>query len=133
MTDSQTYSIAELSRCKLLHEASIKDRDLRRLVGHVNMYDRLLDVLNAEDIAKSQHAASKELPADAIARGIQFAECPSLDDATNKSMEHVAGLVATEKDMDVGYGVHCEHSSLGSQHSYNVVSVAEVELSEDDE
>ena len=133
MTDSQTYSIAELSRCKLLHEASIKDRDLRRLVGHVNMYDRLLDILNAEDLTKTEQSAPKKIPSDAIATGIKLAGCQPKDKTNDKSLEHVADLVATEKDMDVGFGVHCEDVSRGSQDIYSVVSVAEVELSEDDD
>jgi hypothetical protein len=54
MAQLQAYSIAELTRCKLLHEASVKNRDLRRLVGHANMYDRLLDVMNAEEIRERE-------------------------------------------------------------------------------
>ena len=61
MAQLHPYSIAELSQYKLLQEASVKDRDLRRLVGHVNMYDKLLHVLNAQEARKRGQSPPKSI------------------------------------------------------------------------
>jgi hypothetical protein len=131
MAETQAYSLAELSRCKLLYEVSVKDRDLRRLVGHVNMYDRLLDVLNEEETRQRDQSPPKPT------RAAPGAPCHSpscITKETTKPDEHVVGLVAAEKEMGTfEYTAHCENVSLGSQDGYGSVSVAEVEILDDDD
>lgn len=42
MSQLEIYHTAKLVRTKLLNEASFKDHDLFRLVGHANLYDELV-------------------------------------------------------------------------------------------
>lgn len=42
----QIYTVAQTAYSKLVTEASCKDQNLRRLVGHANLYDKLLDEYN---------------------------------------------------------------------------------------
>merc|ERR1712144_59182 len=44
--ETQIYSVAKVAYSKLVSEASLKDQNLRRLVGHANLYDKLLDEYN---------------------------------------------------------------------------------------
>jgi len=131
MAETQVYSIAELSRCKLLHEASVKDRDLRRLVGHVNMYDRLLDVLNEEETRQREQSPPKSLKAHS---GTPFHSPNSMTEGTSKAVEQVIDLVAAAKEVEAfGYTIQSENMPLGSQDGYGSVSVAEVEILDDDD
>ncbi|KAE9367938.1 hypothetical protein N431DRAFT_429221 [Stipitochalara longipes BDJ] len=127
MAQPQAYSMAELTRCKLLHEASVKNRDLRRLVGHVNMYDRLIDVMNAEEIREREQSPPKSIKSESEARHVKFAACPSptrLEDQACKPAEEELG--------ELGYAAHFESVSLVSQDGYGIVQVAEVEILDDD-
>lgn len=42
MSQLEIYHTSKLVRAKLLHEASYKDHNLLRLVGHANLYDKLV-------------------------------------------------------------------------------------------
>lgn len=42
MSQLEIYHTAKLVRAKLLNEASFKDHNLFRLVGHANLYDKLV-------------------------------------------------------------------------------------------
>ena len=44
--ETQIYSVAKVAYSKLVSEAALKDQNLRRLVGHANLYDKLLDEYN---------------------------------------------------------------------------------------
>jgi hypothetical protein len=115
MAEPQAYSIAELSRCKLLHEASVKDRDLRRLVGHVNMYDKLLDILNSQEAREREQSPPKSIKTE-----------------SNIHAEYGGGVLTTEKQIEgFGCNVHCENMFLGPQEGCIDVSVAEVEILDD--
>lgn len=131
MAESQVYSIAELSRCKLLYEASVKDQDLRRLVGHVNTYDKLLDVLNEEETRQREQPTPKSLKPESSAR---CHSKTSTTEETSKSAEQVIDLVAAEKELaSFGYTINHGNVSLGSHEGYGTVSVEEVEISDDDD
>jgi hypothetical protein len=131
MAETQVYSIAELSRCKLLHEASVKDRDLRRLVGHVNMYDRLLDALNEEETRQRDQSPPKSIKSDSRPA---CRSSRSMDKETSKSAEQVVDLVAAEKELAAfGYTLNHGNVSLESHGGYGTVSVEEVEISDDDD
>jgi len=41
--ETELYSIAKVAYDKLVSEAATKDQNLRRLVGHANLYDKLSD------------------------------------------------------------------------------------------
>jgi hypothetical protein len=41
MTNSNVYFLAQVALRKLSHEASTARRDLRRIIGHANMFDHL--------------------------------------------------------------------------------------------
>jgi hypothetical protein len=128
MAHPQAYSIAELTRCKLLYEASVKNRDLRRLVGHVNMYDRLLDVMNEEEMREREQSPPKSVKSESEVRHVKFAECPSPDRLNERNYEVV------EKELgELGYAAHCENASIQPHGGYGVVQVAEVEVSDDDD
>jgi hypothetical protein len=134
MAQPQAYSIAELTRCKLLHEVSVKDRDLRRLVGHVNMYDRLLDVINAEEIREREKSPPKTMKTESDARRVKFSECPCPDRATQQALEQIGDIVAAKKEIEaLGFASHCQNVSLGSQDGYCAVEVVEVEILDDDD
>ncbi|KAH7348798.1 hypothetical protein BKA65DRAFT_501455 [Rhexocercosporidium sp. MPI-PUGE-AT-0058] len=45
-SETEIYSVAKVAYSKLVTEASLKDQNLRRLVGHANLYDKLLDEYN---------------------------------------------------------------------------------------
>ncbi|PVH81173.1 hypothetical protein DL98DRAFT_174651 [Cadophora sp. DSE1049] len=45
-SETEIYSVAKVAYSKLVSEASLKDQNLRRLVGHANLYDKLLDEYN---------------------------------------------------------------------------------------
>lgn len=128
MAQVQAYSIAELTRCKLLHEASVKSRDLRRLVGHTNMYDRLLDVMNAEEIREREKPPPKSFKTHPDNRRVKCSERPSPSRIDDQE------LGAAVKEIEsFGYFVHRESGSLESQNGYGVVEVAEVEILDDDD
>jgi hypothetical protein len=117
MAQLHPYSIAELSRCKLLHEASVKDRDLRRLVGHVNMYDKLLDVLNSEEARERAKSPPKSIKTE-----------------SNIEAEHRRDARVAKKDKEAfEYSVHYENDSVRGQEDCNAVSVAEIEILDDDD
>lgn len=117
MAQLHPYSIAELSRCKLLHEASVKDRDLRRLVGHVNMYDKLLDVLNTQEARERDQSPPKSIKTE-----------------SDVQAGYTRGVVAVEKNIEAFECTSsCDNDSLRRQEDYNAVSVAEVEISDDDD
>jgi hypothetical protein len=134
MAQPQAYSIAELTRCKLMHEASIKNRDLRRLVGHVNMYDRLLDIINAEELREREQSPPKSIKSESEARQLNFAQCSSPDRPTQQALEKIGGLVTAEKEMEaLGFASHFENVSSRSQDGYGFVEIAEVEILDDDD
>jgi hypothetical protein len=128
MAQLQAYSIAELTRCKLLHEASVKDRDLRRLVGHVNMYDRLLDIMNTEETREREKSPPKSIKTESDNRPANFSESPSPNRIDDRELE------AAVKELEAfGYSLNCDSSSIGSQDGYGVVTVAEVEILDEDD
>jgi hypothetical protein len=128
MEQPQAYSIAELTRCKLLHEASIKNRDLRRLVGHVNMYDRLLDIMNAEEMREREKSPPRSIKTVSDAGHVKFSERPSPNRSTEQTLE------IADKDMETSaYASHCEDVSMGYREGYGVIEVAEVEILDDDD
>ncbi|KAH7416816.1 hypothetical protein BKA64DRAFT_278034 [Cadophora sp. MPI-SDFR-AT-0126] len=45
-SETEIYAVAKVAYTKLVSEASLKDQNLRRLVGHANLYDKLLDEYN---------------------------------------------------------------------------------------
>ncbi|KAG4427402.1 hypothetical protein IFR05_017115 [Cadophora sp. M221] len=45
-SETEIYSVAKVAYSKLVSEAALKDQNLRRLVGHANLYDKLLDEYN---------------------------------------------------------------------------------------
>ncbi|CZT53214.1 uncharacterized protein RSE6_14683 [Rhynchosporium secalis] len=45
-SEDEIYSVAQIAHTKLVIEGSLKDQNLRRLVGHANLYDKLLDQYN---------------------------------------------------------------------------------------
>jgi hypothetical protein len=128
MAQLQAYSIAELTGCKLLHEASVKNRDLRRLVGHANMYDRLLDVMNAEEIREREKSPPKSFKTHPDNRRVKFSERPSPSRIDDQEVE-----TAVKEIESFGYSVHRESGSLESQNGYRVVEVVEVEILDDDD
>jgi hypothetical protein len=128
MAQVQAYSIAELTRCKLLHEASVKNRDLRRLVGHTNMYDRLLDIMNEEEIREREKSPPKSFKTHPDNRSVKFSERPSSSRIDDQE------LGAAVKEIEsFRYSVHRESGSLESQNGYGVVEVVEVEILDDDD
>ncbi len=56
MSANTTYSLAHTARAKLLREASRPDHNLRRLVGHANLFDSLLVELDEDDQESSPEA-----------------------------------------------------------------------------
>ncbi|KAK0125901.1 hypothetical protein ONS95_007525 [Cadophora gregata] len=45
-SETEIYSVAKVAYSKLVSEAALKDQNLRRLVCHANLYDKLLDEYN---------------------------------------------------------------------------------------
>ena len=132
MAEPQAYSIAELTRCKLLYEASVKDRDLRRIVGHVNMYDRLIDLMNAEEMREREQSRPKSIHTESNNRRVKFSGCPSQSRFSQQVSEQLGEVVHAEKNTeDFGFDSHCERASFGCQDGYAVVEVAEVEIVDD--
>ncbi|KAI6715896.1 hypothetical protein JHW43_001554 [Diplocarpon mali] len=65
-SESEIYSIARVAYEKLAAAAACRDQDLRRLVGHANLYDKLLDELHSS----LSDSDGEEPPAPALsARG----------------------------------------------------------------
>ena len=116
--------MAELTRCKLLHEASVKDRDLRRLVGHVNMYDRLLDAMNAEEVRERAQSPPKYIKSESETRRVKFVESPSPRELEEQAFE--------EKELEELAYAHCENVEVRVRDGYGV-QVAEMEVSDEDD
>ncbi|PMD21122.1 hypothetical protein NA56DRAFT_645835 [Hyaloscypha hepaticicola] len=132
MAEPQAYSIAELTRCKLLYEASVKDRDLRRIVGHVNMYDKLIDLMSAEEMREREQSPPKSIYIESNNRRVKFSGCPSQGRFNQQISEQLGDVVHSEKKTDAfAFGSHCERVSFGCQDGYAVVEVAEVEIVDD--
>ncbi|KAK6580139.1 hypothetical protein PZA11_007161 [Diplocarpon coronariae] len=71
-SESEIYSIARVAYEKLAAAAACRDQDLRRLVGHANLYDKLLDELHSSlsDSDGESPSDGEEPPAPALsARG----------------------------------------------------------------
>lgn len=124
MAEIQAYSIAELTRCKLLYESSIKDVDLRRVVAHVNLYDKVLDVLNTAE--PRRRPPPPPIPAPKIQAQEQGNSGAEQEKLSVEQEEFVVDCVMAEKELGCG-----DHSYGSPQ--YNVVEVAEVEVSDDDD
>jgi hypothetical protein len=132
MAEPQAYSIAELTRCKLLYEASVKDRDLRRIVGHVNMYDRLIDLMNAEELREREQSPPKSIHTESNNRRVKSSRCPSQGRFSHQASEQLGEVVHAEKKTKAfGLDSHCERASFGCEDGYTVVEVAEVEIVDD--
>ncbi len=132
MAEPQPYSIAELTRCKILYEASIKDRDLRRIVGHVNMYDRLIDLINAEEMREREQSPPKSILTDSNNRRVKFSECPSQGRFDQQASEQLGEVVHDEEKTEAfRFDPHFQRVSFACQDGYAVVEVAEVEIVDD--
>lgn len=132
MAEPQAYSIAELTRCKLMYEASVKDRDLRRIVGHVNMYNKLIDLMNAEEMREREQSPPKSIHTESNIRRVKFSGYPSQDRFNQQASEQLGEVVHAEEKTEVlGFDSHCERVSFGCQDGYAVVEVAEVEIVDD--
>jgi hypothetical protein len=98
------------------------------------MYDRLLDVMNAEEIQEREKSPPKTIKTDSDVRLVKFSECPTPDRATQQAFEQIGETVTSEKEMEaLGFPSHCESVSPGSQDGYCAVEVAEVEILDDDD
>lgn len=132
MAEPQAYSIAELTRCKLLYEASVKDRDLRRIVGHVNMYDKLIDLMNAEEMREREQSPPESIHVESNNRCVKFSGCPSQGRFNQQTSEQLGDVLHGEKKTDAfAFDSHCERASFGCQDGNAVVEVAEVEIVDD--
>jgi hypothetical protein len=128
MAQPQAYSIAELTRSKLLHETSVKNRDLRRLVGHVNMYDRLLDAMNAAELRERENSRPKSIKTESDNRNTKLSTYHSPNRIDAQELE------AAMKEIECfGYSVQCRSGPVGSRGGYGVVEVVEVEILDDDD
>ncbi|PBP26641.1 hypothetical protein BUE80_DR002407 [Diplocarpon rosae] len=67
-SESEIYSVARVAYEKLAEEAACGDKDLRRLVGHANLYDQLLvEITNSLSNSDSESSSDgdDEFPAQA--------------------------------------------------------------------
>jgi len=48
MSATEIYNLARITRDKLLLEASFKEKDLRRMVQHANLYETLIDAYHKQ-------------------------------------------------------------------------------------
>jgi len=146
MTQIQASSIAEITRDKLLCEATFKDRDLRRLVAHVNLYDRLLDALEEEEPEMEEHYTPPRLPPRPIEKSCEtnethrvqwkgYAPPTSQNDFSQEKKEiqdSMDELITIKADVGVlGYTSHRETVDVAIQEAYTPVQVVEVEVSDD--
>ncbi|PBP18883.1 hypothetical protein BUE80_DR010408 [Diplocarpon rosae] len=67
-SEAEIYSVAQVAYEKLAEEAACGDKDLRRLVGHANLYDQLLvEINNSLSHSDSESSSDgEEFPAQAL-------------------------------------------------------------------
>ncbi|KAL2064694.1 hypothetical protein VTL71DRAFT_3832 [Oculimacula yallundae] len=63
-SETEIYSVAQVAYSKLVSEAALKDQNLRRLVGHANLYDKLLDEYNNCSDSDSLSDSESDLDAE---------------------------------------------------------------------
>lgn len=92
------------------------------------MYDRLLDVMNTEETREREKSPPKSIKTESDNRRANFSEGPSPSRIDDRELE------AAVKELEAfGYSLTCDNSSIGSQDGYGVITVAEVEITDEDD
>jgi len=139
MSITQTFYLAHKARGKLSSEAAKSDHDLRLLVGHANLLDRLM--LNLQTAEKEQDAWF-----NAMVRGNSTEEDESsfMDTISEEEEEETIGSLASDypesessdEETDDDYEWESENISAvprrpAYDYSKTIIDVDEVEVDED--
>lgn len=119
-----TWSIAKVAHDKLVTEAGFRDHDLRKLVGHAMLYDRLLEEVNSSpqsSPSSSPPPSPKKLALEPIAEEHQV---------QSEEKEDVGIVVEEEAGLDLQLMKVANHAENMSR-AYEI-AVEEIEVLEDD-
>lgn len=121
MYEPDTWSIAKVAHDKLVTEAGFRDHDLRKIVAHACLYDRLLEEVNS---------SKSSSPSSSPPSSPKLAFEPISEEKT----------ITLEMKEEIHHGIIEEHAELDlvkvASHSDNMlmaeIAVEEVEVFDDD-
>ncbi len=126
--EPDTWSIAKVAHDKLLSEASFPDHDLRKIVAHATLYDRLLD----EYYSSSPPSSPPSSPSSPTKLAFEpIPEEKSMALATNEEEEDTHRGTVIEESTACGLMKVPSHSDNLAA-TFTEVAVEEVEIFDDD-
>lgn len=122
--EPDTWSIAKVAHDKLVSEAAFPDHDLRKIVAHATLYDRLLDEYY------SSSRPSSPPPSPPMPQKLAFESVPEKKTITITTKEDAHGTVIVEHEEGLGLVKVASHSD--NMVACTEIAVEEVEVGDDD-
>jgi len=126
--EPDTWSIAKVAHDKLISEASFPDHDLRKIVAHATLYDRLLDEYYSSS-PPSSPPSSPSSPTKLAFEPIPEEKSMALETKEEEEEAHRGTVI--EQSTECGLMKVPSHSNNLTA-SWTEVAVKEVEIFDDD-